>query len=172
MRTGQLPGAVDGGGMGNVEVRRGVTDRWGEPEPAGDGIRKSVAGNGSRRVIGRLAPGVRTSELDAVAEPLLHIDQKARILGAGAISYFPDTPEISVDPQIRAGWIRWPQVTRGGLRRDHHIAIVAPEHHVNAVGSDITHRGRHRGGNLVLYVDIPLLDVISPGIGFLKRTQK
>ena len=114
MRAGQLPGTVDGSGMSNVEVRWGVTDRGGKPEPTGDGIRKSVPGNGSRRVVGCLAPGVRTPELDAVAEPLLHVDQKARILGAGSISYFPDTPEVPVHPQIRAGRIRWPQVTRGG----------------------------------------------------------
>jgi len=138
MRPGQLPGAVDGGGMGNVEVRRGVTDRWGEPEPAGDGIRKGVARNGSRGIIGRLAPGVRTSELEAVPKPLLYADQKARILGTGVIKYFPDTPEVRVDP-TRAGGIHWPQPTRGGLRRDHHIAIIAPEHHVDTMGSDITH---------------------------------
>ena len=79
--------------MRNIEVRRGVTDRWGEPEPAGDGIRKGVSRNGSRRVIGRLAPGVRTSELDAVAEPRLHIDQQARILGTAL--------RISADIEVR-----------------------------------------------------------------------
>src|SRR5579872_129188 len=121
MRPRQQPSPVDGDRMGNVKVRRALTDRGSEPEPTGDGIRKSVAGNGSRRVVGSLAPSVRSSELEAAAKPLLHVNHEAGILGAGIIKYFPNTPEVFVDPQIRAGGVQGPQPARGSLRRNHHI---------------------------------------------------
>ena len=64
--------------MRNIEVRRGVTDRWGEPEPAGDGIRKGIAGDGCRIVVHGFAPSVRTSELEPMAHPLPGLAQRMR----------------------------------------------------------------------------------------------
>src|SRR5438132_3300966 len=101
--------------MPDVEVRRGVTDVRGEPEPACDGIRKSITGDGRGTVVHRFAVGVRTSELEAVTHPLLDIKLKGLVGGAGPKRHEPDTAEVRVDPQIlrlsgRIGRVVRPQV--------------------------------------------------------------
>ena len=89
-RHGNLPDRVEDRGMSEVEVRRRPADRRGEPEPGGDGIRESIAGNRRRIVVHRLAVGVIASELEAVAEPLLDIKLNRVITGAGVPHHPPD----------------------------------------------------------------------------------
>src|SRR5437588_5809060 len=97
---GHLPDAVDGGGVPDVEFRRGMTDVRSEPEPVRGGIRKRIARDGRGTVIHRFAIGVRTPELDAVAQPLLDIQLKGLVGGAGSPRHESDTTEVRIDPQI------------------------------------------------------------------------
>src|SRR6266581_3935795 len=120
-------------------------------------------------VVPRFAVRVRTSELEAAAHPLLDIQLKRIIRGAGSPTEPPDSPEVRVDPHIFAGGIVRPQPSRGGVRGDNLIEIIASYELVEAMGAHITHRRRQVGRDLALHVDIPLLDVISLGISFGKR---
>src|SRR5215475_7772834 len=97
-RHWKLPECVDDRGMSEVEVRRRPAYGWGEPEPGGDGIRESIACDGRGVVVHRLAVCVITSELQAVAEPLLDIKLKSVVSGARVPHHPPDDPEIPVDP--------------------------------------------------------------------------
>src|SRR5712691_3725284 len=100
--------------MGNVEFRNGAADLRGEPEPGRDGIRKGIAQNGRGVVVHRFAVGVNTSELEAVAQPLLDVELKRLISRAGIPLYPPDKPEVRVDPHICAGGVVRPEVSPWG----------------------------------------------------------
>src|SRR5712692_206487 len=164
--------------MGDVVVRDGAADFRGKPEPGGDGIRKSIAQNGSGIVVLGCAVSVRASELEAVAHPLLDANLKGLVSGIGSKRHSPDQSEVRVDPQILVAGVQRPEVSPGDLRgsrstgrraREDHIEIIASYYHVDAMGADITHRGRQAGRDLALHVDIPLLDVISFGIRVIIR---
>src|ERR1700676_1009039 len=103
LRHGYLPDAVDHNALGNIEIRGGVTDLRGEPEPACDGIREGVARDGRGTVVHGFAVRVRTSDLEAVAHPLLDTHRKGFVGGVGPESQEPDTPEVRVGLHIRGG---------------------------------------------------------------------
>src|SRR5882762_7365984 len=102
--------------MGNVEVRDGTADLRGEREPGRDGIRKSIAQDGSGIVVPGCAVSVRASELEAVANPLLDVNLKGLVVGAGSERHPPDTSEVRVDPHIFVGGVKGPNVSPGNRR--------------------------------------------------------
>src|SRR5882762_8202284 len=98
--------------MRNIEVRYGVTDLRGEPEPACDGIRKGIASDGCGIVVHRFAVSVRTPELEVVARPFLDIHLKRLVGGAGPIRHEPDSPKVRVGPQIESVAVHIERVRR------------------------------------------------------------
>src|SRR5262245_6509229 len=104
--------------MPDVEVRRRVTDVGSEPEPARHGIRKCIARDGRGTVVHGFAVSIRTSKLEAAAQPLLHIKLKALVRGATTEGQESDTAEIRVDPHIFAGWVIRPEISSRCLRWD------------------------------------------------------
>src|SRR5712691_8260414 len=83
--------------MGEDEIRDGAADLRREPEPGGDGIRKGIAQDGRGVVVHGFGVGVRTSDLEAVAHPLLDIKLNRLTSGAGRVLRWSDPRMHSVD---------------------------------------------------------------------------
>src|ERR1700704_5070784 len=98
--------------MSNIEVGPGLADIRGEPEQAGDGIRKLIAGDARGTVILSHAPGIRAPKLKSVAQPLLDTNQKTFVRRIAIVKHSPNTPEVLVDPHILVCGVIRPEVTR------------------------------------------------------------
>src|SRR6266478_3537228 len=84
--------------MRDVVIRDGAANFRGEPEPGRNGIRKSITQDGRGIVVLGRAVSVRTSELKAVAHPLLDVYLKGFVGGVGSKRHAPDKSEVRVDP--------------------------------------------------------------------------
>src|ERR1700688_2464167 len=101
--------------MSDVEVGPALADIRGEPEQAGDRIRKLIAGDARGTAVLSHAPGVRTPTLKALAQPLLNTNQKTFVRRIGIVKHSPNTPKVLVEPQILVCRVIRPQISRRSL---------------------------------------------------------